>query len=403
MTPSKQATSPPPRRLTPAEFRDVIGHFASGVTIVTSHDGQRPYATTVSAVASLSLDPPMILVCMDLLSETGQAIAASGRMAVAILGDDQADIAAHFALSPDSCEDRFEGVAIYDGPDGVPLLTDALATLECEVTEQIAGETHLVFLAEVEHGSARAGTPLAYYRGQFGRLELDYETSAYRELRARVLNRDIVIRAPLGVVDLAQQMSIPRGSAYHALDKLCSEGLVYRDQQGAFVVSPLDWEQVKSAVQARFIIEAGVVVSTVGKLSGEQLEELGRLCELTRSTLPDGGPIAMNNWRKANAAFHEYHINLCQSSPATEAYRQVNVPAMMASIQAWPSTATDDVDAGDANSPSSHAPLAYVQHRALVDAYEADSLERALMALDAHNTVALNTFEQYISRRGGTI
>src|SRR6185312_3559281 len=112
------------RRLTPDEFRDVIGHFASGVTVVTVlHDG-RAYGTTASAVSSLSLEPPMLLICMNRDSETGRAIAESGRFAVNVLGEDQADLAVRFARKGGH---KFDGVAVAPGEWDEPLLSDALA------------------------------------------------------------------------------------------------------------------------------------------------------------------------------------------------------------------------------------------------------------------------------------
>src|SRR3954467_7675317 len=81
------------RSLTSDEFREVISHFASGVTVITSrHDG-RSFGTTASAVTSLSLEPPMLLICMNKQSETGRAVALSKRFGVNILGADQADLA----------------------------------------------------------------------------------------------------------------------------------------------------------------------------------------------------------------------------------------------------------------------------------------------------------------------
>ncbi|HEY2601412.1 MAG TPA: flavin reductase [Thermoleophilaceae bacterium] len=166
------------RRLTPEEFRDVIGHFASGVTVATAlHEG-RPFGTTASAVSSLSLEPPMVLICMNRDSETGQAIASSGRFAINVLGENQADAAVRFARKG---ADKFEGVSVTPGEWGEPLLDEALATLECRVTETTAGGTHYVFLAEVDRASARAGTPLAYFRGEFGRLELSNNGAAARD------------------------------------------------------------------------------------------------------------------------------------------------------------------------------------------------------------------------------
>jgi 4-nitrophenol 2-monooxygenase / 4-nitrocatechol 4-monooxygenase, reductase component len=158
-----------PRSLTPEEFREVISHFASGVTVVTAlHDG-RPFGTTASAVTSLSLEPPMLLICMNKQSETGRAVAAAGHFAVNILGADQIELAKRFARKGG---DKFAGVPVSDGKWGEPIFDEALATLECRVAEQTAVATHYVFMAEVLSGAARAGTPLAYFRGQFGRLEL---------------------------------------------------------------------------------------------------------------------------------------------------------------------------------------------------------------------------------------
>lgn len=177
------------RRLSPDEFRDVIGHFASGVTVVTAlHDG-RPFGTTASAVTSLSLEPPMVLICMNRESETGQAIAASGRFAINVLGEDQAEAAVRFARKG---ADKFDGVPVTPGEWGEPLLHEALATLECRVSEQTTGGTHHVFLAEVDRASARGGAPLAYYRGQFGRLELSRATGDNAEAGARRLTAEAI-------------------------------------------------------------------------------------------------------------------------------------------------------------------------------------------------------------------
>jgi len=156
-------------RPTTDEYRQVIGHFASGVTIVTSLRDGEPFGTTANAVSSLSLDPPMLLVCMNQESSTGQAIAATGRFAVNILHEGQAQLATHFATK---AADKFEQVPYVVGERGNPLLPEALATLECEVVDEIAAGTHSVYLAEVNTAEASAGAPLAYFRGRFGRLEV---------------------------------------------------------------------------------------------------------------------------------------------------------------------------------------------------------------------------------------
>jgi flavin reductase (DIM6/NTAB) family NADH-FMN oxidoreductase RutF len=169
------------RSLTSDEFREVISHFASGVTVITALHDERVYGTTASAVTSLSLDPPMLLVCMNKQSETGRAVAQSKRFGVNILGADQVDLAERFAQKGG---DKFAGVPVSPGKWGEPLFDEALATLECRVAEETTGGTHYVFLAEVESGAARGGAPLAYFKGKFGRLELTRDQLEHRTVDA---------------------------------------------------------------------------------------------------------------------------------------------------------------------------------------------------------------------------
>jgi flavin reductase (DIM6/NTAB) family NADH-FMN oxidoreductase RutF len=183
-------------RLTGDEFREVIGHFASGVTIITTSHRGAPFGTTASAVSSLSLEPPMLLICMNQNSSTGQAVAASKHFTVNILAEDQPDLAVHFASRGG---DKFATVAYTTGRRGDPLINDALATLECRVTESPTGGTHTVFLAEVDRVSARRGSPLAYFRGQFGRLQLNGEETQYSVESALAARQTIL----LGVVQHA--------------------------------------------------------------------------------------------------------------------------------------------------------------------------------------------------------
>jgi flavin reductase (DIM6/NTAB) family NADH-FMN oxidoreductase RutF len=156
------------RRLTSEEFREVIGHFASGVTVVTALQDGQAYGTTASAFTSLSLDPPMVLVCLNRTSRTGNAIKESGRFAVNILADHQQEEAMRFMDKGDA---KFEGIETTPGLWGEPLLPGSLATLECVVTEETSGGTHLVFIAEVEQGSTSEGAPLAYFRGEYWGLQ----------------------------------------------------------------------------------------------------------------------------------------------------------------------------------------------------------------------------------------
>lgn len=155
----------------PADFRYVLGHFASGVTIVTTLDGDgSPSGLTASAFTSVSLDPPLVLVCVDHKSQTYPPLLERGRFAVNVLTADQAELSRRFASSR---LDKFEGVVHHPGTSGQPLIDGALASLECAtVATHVAGD-HTVFVGLVEHGSAADGDPLLYYRGQYGRFRGD--------------------------------------------------------------------------------------------------------------------------------------------------------------------------------------------------------------------------------------
>ena len=149
------------------EFRDLIGRFATGITIVTTFHDDTRYGTTASALTSVSLAPPTLLVCMNRDSLTGQAIAQSRHFAVNVLAEDQDDLADHFAKRGSG----FTGVPVTAGQCGSPLLTDALAVFECEVSDEIQAGTHNVFFARVHRATGTAGRPHAYFRGRKGRLK----------------------------------------------------------------------------------------------------------------------------------------------------------------------------------------------------------------------------------------
>jgi len=154
--------------IAPSEFRRVLGHFASGVTIVTTSDGDgRPTGLTVSAFASLSLDPPLVLVCVDHKSQTYQALREHGRFAVNILCQGHETVSGRFATTR---LDKFEGVPYVMSSMGLPLLDGALAHLECvTVSTHVEGD-HTIFVGRVERAAVGDGEPLLYFRGKYGRL-----------------------------------------------------------------------------------------------------------------------------------------------------------------------------------------------------------------------------------------
>lgn len=151
------------------EFRHVLSHFASGVTVITTVDTSgRPAGLTASAFTSVSLDPPLILVCVEHRAQSYPALHESGRFAVNILGIEHEDISRRFATTSTN---KFDTVAYRPGELGVPLLSDALAHLECRTVHTYPGGDHTIFVGEVEAGQARDGEPLLYFRGGYTRLQ----------------------------------------------------------------------------------------------------------------------------------------------------------------------------------------------------------------------------------------
>ena len=151
-----------------AQFKHALSHFASGVTIVTTEHEGTDYGLTVASFASLSLNPPLVLVCINKSSSSHDPIAKSQKFGVSILGSDQEAISGRFAARGG---DKFAGLDVRRGSTGVPLVGNALATLECRVHEQVIGGDHSIFIGEVVDTQTREGAPLLYFR------------AAYREMR----------------------------------------------------------------------------------------------------------------------------------------------------------------------------------------------------------------------------
>jgi 4-nitrophenol 2-monooxygenase / 4-nitrocatechol 4-monooxygenase, reductase component len=149
-------------------YREAAGHFTTGVAVITTlHEGRR-YGVTASAVSSVSLDPPMLLVCLHRRLPTRDAVVETRHFAVNVLTEDQARLALQFATR---AEDKFDGVGVTEGRHGVPLVAGALAHLQCTVIDPVDAATHTVLLAEVDDVAVSAGGPLTYFRGSFGRFE----------------------------------------------------------------------------------------------------------------------------------------------------------------------------------------------------------------------------------------
>lgn len=152
-----------------SEFRRILGHWVSGVAVVAARaeDGQ-PCGLTANAVASLSLVPPLVLVCVDRAADSHDCILAAGSFSVNVLAADAERLARRFAEW--DIPKKFDGIAHHVEVSGAPVLDDALAWVDCRVHNAYPGGDHTIFIGEVLAGDAREETPLLYYRGGYGRF-----------------------------------------------------------------------------------------------------------------------------------------------------------------------------------------------------------------------------------------
>ena len=146
-----------------------MGRFATGVTVLTVNgaDG-RPLGMTASSLASVSLERPLVSVCVDHAAELLDAILAAPVFVVNILESRQEALSRRFA---DRHEDRFDGVGYHRSPEGLVLLDGALAHLECDRFASYPGGDHTIIIGRVIGGSTGEGRPLLYYRGGYATLE----------------------------------------------------------------------------------------------------------------------------------------------------------------------------------------------------------------------------------------
>ena len=150
------------------EFRQALGRFASGVTVVTckSDDGN-PGGLTVSAFSSLSLEPPLVLICIDRRASVYENLKEGSWFAVNVLAQDQESVSRRFASRE---ADRFKGIGYREGKTGAPLIEGALACIECRVVHSYPGGDHTVFIGQVESSEVNDGKPLLYFRGGYSSI-----------------------------------------------------------------------------------------------------------------------------------------------------------------------------------------------------------------------------------------
>ncbi len=159
-------SSRPPVPLDSNLFRRACGQFATGVAIATTVDAEgNPHGLTVNSFTSVSLNPPLVLICIDYRAAVLKYFVAASHYGISVLNETQQDLSNRFALKPDC---RFEGTDWKPGAaTGVPIIEGSVASLECRVYRIVEGGDHSILLAEVVAAEAPGGVPLLYFNGGY--------------------------------------------------------------------------------------------------------------------------------------------------------------------------------------------------------------------------------------------
>jgi flavin reductase (DIM6/NTAB) family NADH-FMN oxidoreductase RutF len=158
--------------LTGEEFRRALGHFATGVTVVTVRRSQEfIHGMTANAFTSVSLEPPLVLVCVDQQARSHPLLLEQKCFGINVLREDQEPLARYFADSDQDHETAGRlGVEYATSERGTPLLKDCLARLDCTLVATHEGGDHTLFVGRVEQANTGTGRPLLFYQGKFGGL-----------------------------------------------------------------------------------------------------------------------------------------------------------------------------------------------------------------------------------------
>lgn len=155
----------------PQELRRVMGHFATGVTVITTKDNQGvPSGLTANAFMSLSLNPPLVLISVDKGATCYSCFEPGNGFTVNFLAEDQEEISRRFATKG---ADKFADLKWRAGSNGAAILDGAIGYVECKVTQCHDGGDHTIVIGEILNASANGGRPLLFFKGQYQRLPLD--------------------------------------------------------------------------------------------------------------------------------------------------------------------------------------------------------------------------------------
>jgi flavin reductase (DIM6/NTAB) family NADH-FMN oxidoreductase RutF/DNA-binding GntR family transcriptional regulator len=368
-----------------ATFRHVVGHLPSGVTVVTTRTPHGDFGMTASSVTSLSISPPMMLACLNNSSPTSSAVSRAGAFAVNVLGQGHEHLAQQFAVRSDT---KFAGVAVVDGTLGMPVLADALAHIECEVVEEVAGGTHTVFLGRVVDAKAEEGSPLTYFRGGFGRFEFARDDAVYQRARQQLLERMYAADAVLQLDDLAYRLQVEKSAAFYALTRLTADGLVRRDPDRGYVIVPFDTRTSDETFEARCAIELGVIDMVVGRVPQEELAELRSRFEAMAALLVGDRFVDFDRYLDANYAFHEGLVSLAHNGALTAAFGRLSIRTVMTrSFGLTPVTSQEFIDA----------------QRQITEAVEQGDAGAARAAVYRYTRLATQRVRQILAQTGGRL
>jgi flavin reductase (DIM6/NTAB) family NADH-FMN oxidoreductase RutF/DNA-binding GntR family transcriptional regulator len=366
-------------------FRHVVGHLPSGVTVVTTRTPENAFGMTASSVTSLSLDPPMMLACLNKSSPTSGAVSQAGAFAVNVLGEGHEHLAQQFAVRSD---DKFTGVAVVEGTLGVPVLADALAHIECEVVEEVSGGTHTVFLGRVVEAKAEEGSPLTYFRGGFGRFEFARDDEVYQRARQQLLERMYAADAVLQLDDLAYRLGVEKPAAFYALTRLTADGLIRRDPDRGYVIVPFDTRTSDETFDARCAIELGVIDMVVGRVPRGELADLRSRFETMAALLVGDRFVDFDRYLDANYAFHEGVVSLAHNGALTAAFGRLSIKTVMTrSFGVTPVTSQKFID---------------VQRR-ITEGIEQGDPDTASAAVYRYTRLAKQRVRQILAQTGGRL
>jgi len=244
-----------------------------------------------------------------------------------------------------------------------------------------------VLLANVVRASAGEGSPLAYFRGRFGRIELIQDAETYRRLRDLILTRQVSADERLDVERLAGQLKTSPSAVQYALTRLVTENLVIREDRG-HVVKPLDVATSNGAHDARMAIELGVAEMTVGHLSQGQLSGLRRLAQATVDVLGRDDPDGIAAYALANQEFHRFLVATAGVDALSAVYEQLSIADLISRA-----LRTQDEIEG----------ILAREHLDLVQAYERADLDGVREVIIRHTAHAKQTQQRGIERAGGQL